>query len=136
VTLIEDCYNAAPESMRAALKVLALTPATRRIAVLGDMKELGTDTEALHRGVGAEAVRLGVDRLIAVGELGRFIAEGALEAGLPAEAVRYVAGTADYPAAAEELARGLTAGDCVLFKASRAMALEKVAEAVAEALQA
>ncbi len=131
VTLIEDCYNAAPESMRAALGVLRLTPATRRIAVLGDMKELGSDTEALHRGVGAEAVRQGIHRLVAVGELGRFIAEGALEAGLPAEAVRYVSGPEDYPAAAEELARELTSGDCVLFKASRAMALEKVASAVA-----
>ena len=137
ITLIEDCYNAAPESMRAALRVLHLTaaetaadaPSARRIAVLGDMKELGANTEALHRGVGAEAVRQGVDLLVAVGDLGRFIAEGALEVGLSAEAVHYVSGIDDYPAAARWLAEEVRAGDTLLFKASRAMALEKVAEA-------
>ena len=134
--MIEDCYNAAPESMAAALRVMRLISASRRIAVLGDMKELGDNTEALHRSVGAETVRQGVDRLVAVGELGRFIALGAMDAGLPAEAIQYVAGPEDYPAAAEKLALELTKGDCVLFKASRAMALEKVASAVAEALQA
>ena len=135
ITLIEDCYNAAPESMRAALGVLHLTPATRRIAVLGDMKELGDHTEALHRGVGAEAVQQGIDLLVAVGDLGRFIAEGALSAGLPAEAIRFVAGPEDYPAAAERLAGELIVGDGVLFKASRAMALEKLAAALTEKLQ-
>ncbi len=135
VTIIEDCYNAAPESMCAALRVLHLTPATRRIAVLGDMRELGDNTEALHRGVGAEAVRQGVDLLVAVGELGRSIALGAMDAGFPAEAVRLVPATEDYPAAAQWLSGELGAGDCVLFKASRAMALEKIAEAVTEGLE-
>ena len=130
VTILEDCYNAAPESMRAALGVLRLTPATRRIAVLGDMKELGEDTVALHRGVGAEAVRQGVDRLIAVGELGREIAAGAVSAGMSAETVHHVSGAEEYACAAEQIARMLACGDCVLFKASRAMALEKMAEEV------
>ncbi|MBE6652021.1 MAG: UDP-N-acetylmuramoyl-tripeptide--D-alanyl-D-alanine ligase [Ruminococcaceae bacterium] len=134
VTIIEDCYNAAPESMRAALRVLALTPAARRVAVLGDMRELGDNTEALHRGVGAEAVRQGVDLLVAVGELGQHIAQGAMDAGLPAEAVRSITGPEDYPAAARWLLGELGAGDCILFKASRAMALEKMAEAVASAV--
>lgn len=135
VTMIEDCYNAAPESMGAALKVLHLTPAARRIAVLGDMKELGDNTEALHRGVGAETVRQGVDLLVAVGELGHFIALGAMDLGLPAEAIKLVPATEDYPAAARWLLGELGAGDCVLFKASRAMALEKMAAAVAEGLK-
>ena len=134
VTVIEDCYNAAPESMKAALNVLHMTAAsasaTRRIAVLGDMKELGTDTQTLHRGVGAEAVRQGIDLLVAVGELGQYIAQGAIEAGLPAEAVHSVPATEDYPAAAEWLLGELRPGDCLLFKASRAMALERMAEAV------
>ncbi len=138
ITIIEDCYNAAPESMRAALNVLHLTaaacPSARRIAVLGDMKELGDNTEALHRGVGAEAVRRGGDLLVAVGELGQYIAQGAMEAGLPAEAVHAVPTSEDYPAAARWLVGTLRAGDCVLFKASRAMALEKIAEAVIEGL--
>ena len=132
VTVIEDCYNAAPESMAAALAVLRLTAegnqATRRIAVLGDMKELGLNTEALHRGVGAEAYRQDVDLLVAVGELGRFIAEGAVEAGLPASAVHIVSTAEDYPEAAAWLAGEAKAGDCILFKASRAMALETMAE--------
>ena len=129
ITFIKDCYNAAPESMAAALKVLCMTPVRRRIAVLGDMKELGQNTEALHRGVGAEAVKQGIDLLVAVGELGRFIAEGALEAGLSADSVIYVP-AGDYEEAAKRLAQMLTAGDGVLFKASRAMALEKMAEAL------
>lgn len=142
ITVIEDCYNAAPESMRAALAVLKLTAAgsaadrtpARRIAVLGDMKELGDDTHALHRSVGAEAVRQGVDLLVAVGELGQSIARGAVDAGLPAEAVHTVLTAEDYPAAAEWLLGELRVGDCILFKASRAMALEKMAGAVTEGL--
>ena len=98
------------------------------------MKELGQNTEALHRGVGAEAVKRGIDLLVAVGELGRCIADGAMEAGLPAEAVCYVPTTEDYPAAAARLAEALRAGDCILFKASRAMALETMAEALCERL--
>ena len=130
ITVIEDCYNAAPESMAAALRVLRLTPATRRLAVLGDMKELGADTEALHRRVGAEAVRQGVDLLLTVGELGRFIARGAMEAGMDASAIHSVLTAEEYSAAAAWLAGKVSAGDCVLFKASRAMELETLAEAV------
>ncbi len=135
VTIIKDCYNAAPESMHAALKVLGLTPASRRIAVLGDMKELGAQTAELHKRVGAEVARLGIDSLIAVGELGALIARGALEAGMPAEAISCVSGVDEYIAFAEKLASSLQAGDGILFKASRAMALEKMAEAVAEGLK-
>ncbi len=135
VTVIKDCYNAAPESMCAALKVLRLTNASRRIAVLGDMKELGAQTEALHKRVGAEVVRQGMDRLVAVGELGAVIARGALDAGMPAEAISYVSDTSEYPAAADSIAATLQAGDGILFKASRAMALEKIAEAVTEGLK-
>ena len=132
LTVIEDCYNAAPESMAAALAVLRLTAHSaggRRIAVLGDMKELGANTEALHRGVGAEAYRQGVDLLVAVGELGHSIARGAMEAGLPASAVHTVPSGEDYPAAALWLVGEARTGDCILFKASRAMALETMAEA-------
>ena len=140
VTVIEDCYNAAPESMRAALSVLRLTaegaPVSRRIAVLGDMKELGVDTESLHRGVGAEAYRQGVDLLVAVGELGQFIARGAEEAGMPASSIRQVPSVDEYSAAAAWLALEARDGDCILFKASRAMALERMADAALEAMRA
>jgi UDP-N-acetylmuramyl pentapeptide synthase len=98
------------------------------------MKELGENTEALHRGVGAEAVSQGVDALIAVGELGRFIAAGAAQAGMPPEAIRVV-DTPYYEEAAAMLAEETKDGDCILFKASRAMALEKMAEALASKLK-
>ena len=140
VTFIEDCYNAAPESMAAALRVLELTaqakqePHGRRIAVLGDMKELGENTVALHREVGVAVARSGVDRLITVGELGAHVAAGALEAGMAPDAVR-ITGEADtYPDTARRVAAELGRGDTVLFKASRAMTLEVLAEAIAEAL--
>ncbi len=130
VTLIEDCYNAAPESMHAALGVLSLTPATRRIAVLGDMRELGEDTVALHRAVGAEAARLGVDRLVAVGDLGTYIAAGAADAGMMLDRITAVPAD-DYPVIAEALVATLCPGDAVLFKASRALSLETLSAAVA-----
>ena len=134
ITVIEDCYNAAPESMRAALAVLRLTPGGRRVAVLGDMKELGTDTVALHRDVGKACVERGVDILVTVGELGADIARGALEAGMPADAVRMTGGAESYADTAACLAGLLRPGDCVLFKASRSMKLETVVEAVINGL--
>ena len=138
VTVIEDCYNAAPESMKAALQVLKLTAASvpdpRRIAVLGDMKELGEDTVALHRGVGTACIDHGVDLLITVGELGAEIARGAMEAGMPADAVRIVGGADAYEDIAAYLSTLLQVGDCVLFKASRSMALERIAGAVMKKL--
>jgi len=139
VTLIEDCYNAAPESMRAALSVLDMTAAStqgRRIAVLGDMKELGKDSQSLHRAVGADLARRGVELLITVGELGAEIAQGALDAGMKPAAVRIMGGEDTYPATAACLARVLREGDAVLFKASRAMALERLSGAVADELTA
>ena len=138
ITVIEDCYNAAPESMKAALAVLALTaasaPSARRIAVLGDMKELGEDTVALHRSVGRAAFERGADMLVTVGELGAEIAQGALEAGMSPDAVRITGGADTYAATADYLKAILREGDHVLFKASRSMKLETVAEAVMQGL--
>ena len=134
VTVIEDCYNAAPESMRAALNVLHLTAASvsasRRIAVLGDMKELGTDTVALHRDVGRCAFERGVDILVTVGELGAEIARGAMEAGMDSAAVAVTGGADTYAATADYLKTILREGDHVLFKASRSMKLETMVEAL------
>ena len=130
VTVIEDCYNAAPESMGAALNVLRLTaaaPNARRIAVLGDMKELGEDTVALHRGVGKAAFDTGVDILVTVGELGTEIARGALEAGMSSDAIRITGGGDTYAETADYLKAILREGDHILFKASRSMKLETMA---------
>jgi len=118
--LYDDAYNANPASMRAALDTLAGLPARRRIAVLGDMLELGPDEERLHREVGAAAAR--VDLLVAVGPRARFLAEAAVAAGLAPGAVRFV-GSAEEAAAA--LAGILASGDAVLFKASRAIGLDR-----------
>ncbi len=140
VTVIADCYNAAPESMKAALSVLALaadthtdeypTASVRRIAVLGDMKELGEDTVSLHRAVGELAARKGVDLLVTVGELGAEIAQGALDAGLSPDSIHITGGADTYAETADYLKSILREGDHILFKASRSMALETMVEAL------
>lgn len=133
VTFLEDCYNAAPESMRAALGVLKYAP-NRKIAVLGDMRELGENEIALHRGVGQAVAAMGADLLLTVGTLGAHIGAGALEAGMPAEQVWVAAPHETYEAVALRLAAVLKGGDTVLFKASRAMKLETLAAALEAAM--
>jgi UDP-N-acetylmuramoyl-tripeptide--D-alanyl-D-alanine ligase len=123
--LINDAYNANPVSMRAALVHLAATAgARRRVAILGDMAELGPGGPAFHAEIGREAKRYGVEALLAVGELSRAYLEGA--AGIPI--TRWAP---DAEAAAAEARDLLQPGDCVVVKASRAMGLERVAEALA-----
>jgi UDP-N-acetylmuramoyl-tripeptide--D-alanyl-D-alanine ligase len=123
--LINDAYNANPVSMRAALVHLAATAgARRRVAILGDMAELGPGGPAFHAEIGREAARHGVDALLAVGELSRGYLDGA--AGIPI--TRWAP---DAEAAAAEARDLLEPGDCVLVKASRAVGLERVAEALA-----
>jgi UDP-N-acetylmuramoyl-tripeptide--D-alanyl-D-alanine ligase len=118
VTVVNDCYNANPMSMRAALEHLASTPAERRVAVLGTMAELGPDSDRFHREIGALADRLGIDVLITVGETALPIAEGF------ASGERYAVGTPEEAGAMlEELARE---GDRVLVKGSRSAGLERV----------
>ncbi len=123
--LINDCYNANPLSMAAALEHLRERAGVRRkVAVLGDMAELGPDSPAYHREIGEAAVRAGVDVLVAVGPLARGYVEGAR--GLPV--TRWSTAVDDGVGALRELLRP---GDCVLVKGSRAMGLEAIAEAVA-----
>lgn len=123
IDFLDDTYNANPDSMRAALRTLATLPvAGRRFAVLGKMGELGGESEAGHRSVGAEAGRAGIHFLIAVGgtEAG-FVAEAAQNGGL-AE-VRHVA---DPASAAALLAEVVRPGDLVLVKGSRSARMERV----------
>ena len=123
--LINDAYNANPVSMRAALAQLAVTAGDRRrVAILGDMAELGPGAPAFHEEIGREVERHGVEALVAVGELARGYLEGA--AGVPV--TRWAR---DAESAAVEAAEVLRPGDCVLVKASRAVGLERVAEALA-----
>ena len=122
--IFDDAYNANPSSMRAALETLATLPATRRIAVLGDMLELGADEERWHRETGAAAVGR-ADVLIAVGTRARELAAGAVAAGFPEERVRRVG---DAEEAAEALRGMLSEGDVVLFKASHSVGLDRAVE--------
>jgi len=125
--LINDCWNANPLSMRAALEHLAERAGGRRtVCVLGDMAELGPAAPAYHREIGALAARLGVDVLVAVGRLATGYVQAA--AGVP---LRRLVGTAEEAVA--ELEALLEAGDCVLVKGSRAVGLEAVAEALSVA---
>ena len=119
VVVVDDCYNANPMSMRAALDDLAATAPGRRVAVLGDMLELGPDEERFHREVGAHARARGVELLVTVGR--RAAAMGGDHA------------TADAAEAAALVPGLLAAGDTVLVKASRVVGLERVTEALAGA---
>ena len=115
--------SSAPTSVRAALELLA-TVQRRRVAVLGDMRELGHIEEAAHREVGILASQC-VDVLVTVGERGQYIAAGARDAGL--SAVFEVQGTE----AAIPVVRSVIAPrDCVLVKGSRAMAMEAIVTAL------
>ncbi len=120
---MEDCYNANPLSMRAALDDLATKrPSGRRVAVLGDMLELGPDEVALHRAIGAHARETGVDVLVTAGPLAAEMAE-------PFGGDARVTADADEAAA---VVRDLVApGDLVLVKASRGVRLEAVTKALA-----
>ena len=125
--LINDAYNANPVSMRAALDHLAdRAGPRRRVAVLGEMAELGPDAPRYHRDVGRHASAVGVDVLLTVGPLAEHYREGQTE--IPS--VRSVVGIDEAIVALDEL---LLPGDCVLVKASRAVGLELVAEALAGA---
>ena len=117
--LIEDCYNANPLAMDAALHDLASRDG-RRVAVLGDMRELGPDEARFHREVGELVAELGIDMLVAVGPLAQGYVAGA--DGVPS--VRFP----DAAAAASGIAAVVRPGDVVLVKASRGVALERVCE--------
>ncbi|MGI5454389.1 UDP-N-acetylmuramoyl-tripeptide--D-alanyl-D-alanine ligase [Streptomyces sp. CA-249302] len=120
-TLLNDSYNANPDSTRAALDALAAVEGGRRIAVLGEMLELGADSEAEHRAIGRYAARR-ADVVLAVGEAARPIADGAGEQAVT---------PADRDAAVDWLRGQLAAGDVVLVKASRGAHLDEVAAALA-----
>jgi UDP-N-acetylmuramoyl-tripeptide--D-alanyl-D-alanine ligase len=129
MTMIEDCYNASPESMRAGLDVLLHTANTKKfrpVAVLGDMRELGSISEQAHKTVGAYAAKVGVQKLVTFGKSATDIAEGAKEAGMSAENIFVIEDTEHAENAVCLLKNILQEGDAVLFKASRAVALERL----------
>jgi UDP-N-acetylmuramoyl-tripeptide--D-alanyl-D-alanine ligase len=128
VTVINDAYNANPESMRAALKALAIMSAGRRsIAVLGYMAELGADSAAEHDSLGRLIVRFDIGHLIAVGDEARPIAHGAALEGSWNGESEWVP---DVAAAVCRLAEVAQEGDVVLVKGSRSAGMERVAQAI------
>lgn len=114
--LIDDCYNANPQAMEEALKLLAVTPARRRAAVLGDMGELGELTVSAHRAIGVLTGELHLDSVIAIGEKARNIASAAPNA-------RWYASVDD---AMPVIRAAFTEGTAVLVKASHAMHFENI----------
>lgn len=131
-TVIDDCYNASPESMSAALEVLSGIAEGGRIAVLGDMRELGEYSATLHRAVGKKAAELGVDRLVTVGSLAREIAVGAEENGMPRENITEITDYGDAKTVASIIKPLICDGDTVLIKASRALSLERISKLIRE----
>jgi len=126
--LYDDSYNANPASLRAALDTLAGFEATRRIAVLGDMRELGPDEDVWHRELGKYASTR-ADRIVCVGELARYYGEEAVDCGFPPNAIDFL----DSPEEVVRLLEGLLApGDVVLFKGSRAVGLDRAVEALSK----
>ncbi len=126
--LIDDSYNANPQSMEVALRMLAGSPAAgRRIAVLGDMGELGGASDKAHREAGRLAAQLGLDRLFALGPQALRVAAGAREAGMSAARIHV---GASHEEVAETLRGELAAGDWVLVKGSRSMRMERIAESL------
>ena len=122
-TIIDDSYNANPAAVRATLEFLRQFPGKRKVAILGDMRELGATAPALHQEIGRYAMQLGIDALLAVGKLGQ----------------QYVAGAADdraqwhpdHAAAIEAALILLEPGDVVLVKGSRALRMEEIVQGLA-----
>jgi UDP-N-acetylmuramoyl-tripeptide--D-alanyl-D-alanine ligase len=129
IILINDTYNANPQSMQVALESLAkLKGSSRAIAVLGDMGELGDDALEAHRATGALAARLGIDQLFALGHFAAALADAALAAGMLPERVHVGKTHEEIASAVRELLQG---NDWVLVKGSRSMKMERVVEALA-----
>ena len=132
--VMDDCYNANPTSMLAALRTVAVSAGAsgHAFAILGDMLELGPETEQVHKELGAEVARLGYAGLAVVGELAAGMASGAEAAGLPRNRVL---ASLDPELAAAAVAEWSKPGDWVVVKASRGMRLERALEALARKLE-
>jgi UDP-N-acetylmuramoyl-tripeptide--D-alanyl-D-alanine ligase len=130
MTIINDAYNCNPAALAAAVDTLLGTPAVgRRVLILGDMRELGTATEELHRRSAERIGRSGIDLVVAVGDYARLVAEtvqAASEGRIPVHAYSSLA------SAKRRVLPLLKPGDTVLVKASRAMGLEKLVETIRE----
>lgn len=127
ITVIEDCYNASPDSQKAGLNSLCKIAKGRKIAVLGDMLELGDYSETAHRTVGEYAAECSVDMLYTFGEESKYMADNAKKSGL-----KKVFAFTDKTELTNALLGEIKTGDTLLFKASRGMKLEEIIEKIYE----
>ncbi|MCR4926257.1 MAG: UDP-N-acetylmuramoyl-tripeptide--D-alanyl-D-alanine ligase, partial [Clostridiales bacterium] len=130
ITFIEDCYNASPDSMKAAVSSLCSLGKERRIAVLGDMLELGDISVKAHSLTGEMVASNDVDMLFTLGERAKDIASSAKENGM-----KNVFSFTDKKELSDKLCETIKQGDAVLFKASRGIKLEDVIKSVYENIQ-
>lgn len=131
ITVIDDCYNASPESMRAAIDVLtslASKKNARAAALLGDMLELGKDSRMMHDQIGHYAAQMQVQKLFCFGKNADVVAEAAIKNGIRAENVFVCLDTNEADIMAEMITGALSKGDILLVKASRGVAAENVIE--------
>ena len=126
--IIDDTYNASPDSMKAAIDVLIATKGFRKIAILADMFELGENTNAFHQEVGKYAAEKSIDLLIAVGAHAKFIAEGAKEI-LEEKKVHYYE---TKELLIQDIGSMISSGDVILLKGSRGMAMDQVVKKIME----
>ena len=130
ITVISDCYNANPHSMKMSLQTLANMPCKgRKIAVLGDMKELGEQALQYHEDIGSMLPELSVDYLVAIGSDALEYCKGAEKAGLKSSKIKYFE---DSKSAASALKLLVCENDMVLIKASRSMKLEEISQSLLE----
>ena len=131
ITVIDDCYNASPESMRAAIDVLVSMAAKRNArpaALLGDMLELGEYSRLMHDQIGQYAAQMQVQKLFCFGMMADIVAEAAIKKGIRADNVFVCLDTRDAQGMADMILQALQPGDILLVKASRAVAAERVIE--------
>ena len=125
IQIINDSYNSNPEAVRAMLDVLAARPERRKIAVLGEMKELGQWAGSLHREIGAYAADVGINVLVWIRGSARFLVEESIKRGMRADAALFYE---DPVQAGEKLKELAQAGDVILFKGSRGTRVELALE--------
>ncbi len=126
--IIDDTYNSEPQSAMAALRALKMIPAkNKRIAVLGDMLELGRYSEEAHSDLGGYLFKLGINELVIIGERSLDIKQGALKSGMPEDAIFHFARSADAGIFIQER---IKAGDVILVKGSQGMRMEKIVKEI------
>ncbi|MGE5329206.1 MAG: UDP-N-acetylmuramoyl-tripeptide--D-alanyl-D-alanine ligase [Deltaproteobacteria bacterium] len=132
IKVLNDTYNANPNSMEEALKVMHQMPGARKIAVLGDMLELGEWTRQAHLDIGKNVVKNGINHLVTLGENSRFIAEGAAMLGM---SQRKISTCNNIEEANAYLSKLVREGDVILVKGSRGMKMEGIVDFITEEVQ-